>query len=129
MLRPIGLGGSATVYLAERADGEFEHRVAIKLLRASDDVTAGVVRRFGQERQILAALKHPCIAALLDGGTTDWGRPFLVVEHVEGQPIDAFCEGRSLRDRLSLFLDVAGAVEALPGLQLGEESPAEARGV
>ena len=109
LLRPLGRGGSATVFLAERNDGAFDQRVAIKVVRSG----AGVAPRFEQERQILAGLQHPCIAALLDGGTTSWGRPFLVVEHVQGRSIDLYCrETRlALRERLRLFLDVAGAVE------------------
>jgi serine/threonine-protein kinase len=111
LLRPLGQGGSATVYLAERADGEFEHEVAIKLLRSDDAV--GLASRLGQERQILAGLKHPNIATLLDGGTTEEGRPFLVVEHVAGRPITLHCAEHvpPLRGRLELFLDVAGAVQ------------------
>ena len=111
VLRVLGEGGMGTVYLAERADGEFESMAAIKL------VDAGVPgsdrhRRFRAERQILARLTHPGIARLLDGGTTDDGTPYLVMEYVEGQPITAWCEerGLSLRPKLELFVQVCQAV-------------------
>jgi serine/threonine-protein kinase len=113
LLEPLGRGGAATVYLAERTDGSFEQRVAIKILRSAEDEAADIVRRFEQERQILAALEHPHVARLLDGGTTDWGHPFLVVEFVDGVPIDRYCDEQrlSLRRRLLLFLDVVDAVQ------------------
>ena len=113
LLQPLGRGGAATVYLAERSDGNFEQRVAVKILRSRDDEAADIVRRFEQERQILAALEHPNVARLIDGGTTEWGRPYLVVEHVDGMPIDRYCDERqlSIRDRLLLFLDVVDAVQ------------------
>jgi serine/threonine-protein kinase len=113
LLQPLGRGGSATVYLAERIDGEFEQRVAVKVLRAEAALADGVVRRFTQERQILAGLRHPGIASLLDGGTTPWGRPFLVVELIEGRPLDVDCKERGLdvRERVRRIIDVADALQ------------------
>ncbi|MEZ4589375.1 MAG: serine/threonine-protein kinase [Gemmatimonadales bacterium] len=112
LLRLLGQGGMGTVYLAERADGQFEHRVAIKLLR-SDRPSADLRRRFLTERQILAQLVHNNIALLLDGSVTDDGRPYLVMEYVAGRPLLDYCDGRALpvRRRLELFLEVCSAVE------------------
>jgi serine/threonine protein kinase/tetratricopeptide (TPR) repeat protein len=109
--REIGRGGMGAVYLAERADREFEQRVAIKLVRRGMD-TEEIVRRFRSERQILAHLDHPNIAKLFDGGTTEDGRPYFVMEYVEGRPIDEFCDDRKLpvRARLELFRQVCSAV-------------------
>ena len=111
VLREIGRGGMATVFLAERADGAFQHRVALKLLRYGAD-REEVMRRFAQERQILATLSHPSIARLLDGGIDEKGRPYIVMEHVEGMPIDRFCEERRLTidQRIELFIVVARAL-------------------
>ena len=113
ILRQIGRGGMARVFLAERADGEFEQEVAIKLLRPGLDseIDHG---RFRAERQILAALNHPNIARLLDGGITTEGVPYLVLERVEGQPIDAYCAEHRLtpRQRVRLFLSVVEATQA-----------------
>lgn len=111
VVRELGRGGMAVVYLAERADGEFEQQVALKLIKRGID-TDEVVRRFARERQILARIRHPHIARLLDGGTTDDGSPYFAMERVEGVPIDRYCEenGLSVRARLGLFLDVARAV-------------------
>ena len=112
LAREIGRGGMGTVYLAERADEEFDRRVAVKVLKRGLD-TDEVVRRFRTERQILAGLDHPNIARLLDGGTTDDGLPYLVMEHVDGRPIDVFCREEQLdvEQRLELFLAVCSAVE------------------
>jgi tetratricopeptide (TPR) repeat protein len=109
--RPIGSGGMGTVFLASRADGEFEQRVAVKLIRSEHD-TRDVLRRFRTERQLLASLDHPGIARLLDGGSTDDRRPYLVMEYVEGEPIDRFCQRRELgvRERVELFAKVCDAV-------------------
>ena len=109
--REIGRGGMGTVYLAERADGHFEQRVAIKLIKRGMD-TDLVLSRFRAERQILASLDHPNIARLLDGGTTDDGRPYFVMEYIEGQPIDEYADARrlSVAERLDLFLQVCSAV-------------------
>ena len=111
VLSEIGRGGMGAVYLAERDDHEYRMQVALKLLRGDVD-SASVVRRFRQERQILAELEHPNIARLLDGGTTDEGVPYFVMEHVEGVPIDAYCEARNLSvgQRLELFRTACGAV-------------------
>ncbi len=112
VLRELGSGGMATVYLAERADGHFEQHVALKILRVSaNDCEAR--RHFTQERQILASLDHPAIARLIDGGITNTGLPYLAMEYVEGVPIDRFCDQLRLSsgERLRLFLQVARAVE------------------
>lgn len=110
--REIGRGGMSRVFLAERADGQFEQRVALKLLRPGLDTELDSAR-FRAERQILATLSHPNIARLLDGGLTDGGHPYLVLEYVEGRPIDAFCEEHALtiRQRLELFLMAAEATQ------------------
>jgi serine/threonine-protein kinase len=99
-----------TVYEAERADGAFEQRVAIKLLPAG--TRADLQTRFLVERRILARLRHPNIACLMDGGTTDDGLPYLVMEYVEGEPLTDWCarERIAVRDRIRLFLDVCAAV-------------------
>lgn len=111
IVREIGRGGMGSVYLAERADEEFDQQVAIKVVRRGMD-TEEIVRRFRSERQILAHLDHPNIAKLFDGGTTEDGRPYFVMEHVLGQPIDEYCDERKLpvRDRLELFRRVCSAV-------------------
>ena len=112
IVRRIGQGGMARVFLAERADGEFRQEVALKLLRPGLDSELDR-QRFRAERQILATLNHPNIARLLDGGVTEDGQPYLVLEYVEGMPIDAYCRqhGLSLNQRLELFLTVAAATE------------------
>jgi eukaryotic-like serine/threonine-protein kinase len=112
LLRPLGKGGMGTVYLAERADGAFDLTVAVKLLSTGLD-TEELIARFEAERHILARLIHPNIARLLDGGTGEDGRPYLVMEHVEGEPIDVHCDRRRLstRDRLELFRSVCSAVQ------------------
>ena len=116
LLRPLGRGGMGSVYLAERADGAFEQRVALKLLRRGLD-TDDVLARFRAERQILASLAHPHIARLLDGGASADGRPYLVMEHVEGEPITAWCDARRLSTeaRLRLFCAVGRAVQYAHG--------------
>jgi eukaryotic-like serine/threonine-protein kinase len=112
LLRPIGKGGMGTVYLAERADGAFDLTVAVKVLNTGLH-TEELISRFGAERHILARLIHPNIARLLDGGTSEDGRPYLVMEHVEGEPIDQHCDRRRLstRARLELFRAVCSAVQ------------------
>ncbi len=107
--RLLGSGGMGSVYLAVRADEQYEKRVAIKVVMRGTDF---VLRRFRQERQILAGLEHPNIARLLDGGTTDDGLPYFVMEYVEGEPITTFCDHRWLdvEERLLLFRVVCGAV-------------------
>ncbi|MEM7052671.1 MAG: serine/threonine-protein kinase [Acidobacteriota bacterium] len=111
VVEELGRGGMAVVYLAERADGLFDRQVAVKVIRAGIESDA-VLRRFHRERRILAALDHPNIAQLLDGGVTPDGRPYLVMEAIAGQPIDRYCETRDLPlgQRIELFLEVAGAV-------------------
>src|SRR6266508_6296767 len=102
--REIGRGGMGAVYEALRVDQEFNKRVAIKLVKRGMD-TDFILRRFRKERQILAALDHPNIARLLDGGTTDDGLPYFVMEFIEGQPLYLFCDERqlSINERLKLF--------------------------
>lgn len=111
LLRCLGEGGMGTVYLAERADGEFTQKVAIKLVR-SPWISPQVIDRFRVEREILAQLEHPNIARLLDGGTTAQGQPYLAMEYVEGETIDTYCEKHELstRARLELFQQVCAAV-------------------
>ena len=108
----IGSGGMGEVYRAIRADDEYQKRVAIKLIRTGQD-SAHVVQRFKNERQILASFDHPNIARLLDGGTTPGGLPYFVMELVEGESIDRYCDRRRLdvSARLRLFLLVCGAVQ------------------
>jgi serine/threonine-protein kinase len=112
LVREIGRGGMGAVYLAERRDGQFEQTVAIKLVPPGPDA-ARLGRRFAAERRILASLEHPHIARLLDGGVTAQGLPYLVMEYVEGERIDTWCDGRraGVRDRLRLCDDVAAAVQ------------------
>jgi eukaryotic-like serine/threonine-protein kinase len=112
LLREIGRGGMGAVYLAERADDQFEKQVAVKLLPLGLD-GAAARERFLVERQILAQLEHPGIARLLDGGVADDGTPFFVMEHVEGAPITRYCAERncSLEERLKLFLQLCDAVD------------------
>ena len=112
ILKLIGRGGMGTVYLAERADHELHTKVAIKLVRA-DRESPEVHARFRAERQILASLVHPNIARLFDGGLTDSGTPYLVMEYVEGVPITEYCQTRnlSIEARLKLFRRVCTAVE------------------
>ena len=112
ILKEIGHGGMGEVYRAARVDGIYEKEVAIKFVRGGFD-TASVIERFRNERQILASLDHPNIARLLDGGTTDDGVPYLVMELIEGTPIDEYSDQRSLAitSRLELFRQVCGAVQ------------------
>jgi eukaryotic-like serine/threonine-protein kinase len=112
VVRELGRGGMGAVYLAERADGQFEKHVAIKVLKRGTD-TNELLRRFHIERQILANLEHPNITRLLDAGTTKDGLPYFVMELIEGVPITHFVrrENIDLRGRLKLFLKVCSAVE------------------
>jgi serine/threonine protein kinase len=116
LLGELGHGGMGIVYRAARADGQYAKEVALKLVRAGA-ATAAVVERFRSERQTLANLEHPNIARLLDGGSTDDGLPFLVMELVDGVPIDAYCEAHQLSvdERLRLFRQVCGAVQFAHG--------------
>lgn len=110
--REIGKGGMGNVFLATRDDGEFSQSVAIKIIKRGMD-TDLIVRRFRNERQILASLNHPFITRLLDGGTTDDGLPYLVMEYVEGMQLMKFCEKNSVgvEERLDLFRQICSAVE------------------
>jgi eukaryotic-like serine/threonine-protein kinase len=112
IVRGLGRGGMGTVFLAERADGQFEKQVAIKILNRGAD-TAEILRRFRAERQILARLDHPNIARLLDAGTTDDGLPYFIMDYIVGAPVTRFAVAQKLstRQRLELFLKICAAVE------------------
>ena len=112
IVEQIGAGGMGEVYRAIRADDQYHKQVAIKLVRASQN-SDFVIRRFKNERQILASLDHPNIARLLDGGTTEEGIPYFVMELIEGQPITEYCDSRNLPivERLKLFTAVCSAVQ------------------
>ena len=112
IVRELGRGGMGTVFLAERADGQFEKQVAIKILNRGAD-TAEILRRFRAERQILAKLDHPNIARLLDAGTTDDGLPYFIMDYIVGAPVTRFAVAQKLstRQRLELFLKICAAVE------------------
>jgi len=109
LMRKLGAGGMASVYLAMRTDGEIEQHVAIKLLRYEADAP-WIVGRFLRERQILASLQHPGIAKLLDAGRTASGQPYLVMEYVDGTPVDVHCEDLPLRKKIEVALQVCDAV-------------------
>jgi tetratricopeptide (TPR) repeat protein/predicted Ser/Thr protein kinase len=111
VVRELARGGMGVVYLAERSDGQFEQRVALKLIKRGMD-SDEIHRRFLAERQILAQLNHPHIARLLDGGVSAEGQPYFAIEYVDGTAITAHCEARQLgtEERLRLFLDVCDAV-------------------
>ncbi len=112
ILRELGRGGMGIVCLAERTDQQYRQQVAIKLLWPGVN-QAEIIRRFRRERQILANLHHPNIAQLYDGGTTEDGRPYFVMEFVTGKPITEFCRARQLtiHERLTLFQQVCSAVQ------------------
>ena len=112
VIRPIGRGGMGEVYLAVRADDEYHQEVAIKIVRGGLD-SPEILKRFLAERQILANLGHANIARLLDGGTTEGGSAYVVMEYVDGEPIDRFCDRMRLdtRSRLNLFRQVCSAVQ------------------
>jgi len=112
IIEEIGHGGMGEVYRASRVDGQYEKQVAIKLVRVGLDSPL-VVERFRLERQILASLDHPNIARLYDGGATEDGIPYLVMELIEGTPIDLYCDEHDLdiTQRLDLFLQVCSAVQ------------------
>jgi eukaryotic-like serine/threonine-protein kinase len=111
ILRSLGRGGMGEVFLAERADEQFQQQVAIKLVRRGL-LSRHVLGRLKLERQILATLNHPNIARLFDGGTTTDGTPYIVMEYVDGEPIDIYCDSRCLgvEQRLRLFQVVCSAV-------------------
>jgi eukaryotic-like serine/threonine-protein kinase len=110
--RELGRGGMGAVFLAERVDGGFEQRVALKLVKRGMD-SADILERFRTERQILARLQHPHVARLLDGGVSADGQPYFAMEYVEGAPLTRWCDERrlGLGDRLRLFLQVCDAVD------------------
>jgi serine/threonine protein kinase len=112
ILREIGQGGMGTVYLAVRADHAFRKQVALKIVRPEAG-SQEILRRFQQEREIMATLDHPNIARLLDGGSTEQGLPYFVMEYVAGEPIDIYCDRHKLNvaARLELFRNVCAAVE------------------
>ncbi len=112
ILEEIGRGGMGEVYRAVRADGQFEKEVAVKMVRAGYDGTF-IAERFRYERQVLARLEHPNIARLLDGGATEDGIPYLVMELIQGTPIDQYCDQHDLNisARLQLFEQVCAAVQ------------------
>lgn len=112
IMREIGQGGMGSVYLAARADDVFHKEVAIKIVRMGL-ANADLLRRFHQEREILASLDHPAIARVIDGGSTEEGLPYLVMDYVDGRPIDAWCDQHrlSVSERLKLFRAVCAAVQ------------------
>src|SRR5262249_46284321 len=105
LLRELGRGGMGVVYLAMRDDGAFRKHVALKVLLTDQQITPEFVLRFKQERQVLAALDHPNIARILDGGDGPDGMPFYVMEYVEGSPLDQYCDVQrlSLSNRIRIF--------------------------
>ena len=111
LVEQIGEGGMGSVFLAERDDSEYKQQVAIKVIHAGS-LDKAILGRFRSERQILARLNHPNIARLLDGGTTEQHYPFLVMEYVEGVPLDEYCDARQLStsERLRLFQRVCEAI-------------------
>jgi serine/threonine protein kinase len=111
LLRSLGTGGMAEVWLARRADGAFKREVALKLPLLTQR-RQDLAQRFALERDILASLEHPNIARLYDAGIDTGGRPYLAMEYVQGQPLTDYCDAQSvgLPDRLKLFLQVLEAV-------------------
>jgi serine/threonine-protein kinase len=116
LVRALGEGGMGSVYVARRSDDVYAAEVAVKILKLGT-VDGDAARRFRAERRILAELNHPCIARLLDGGMTDDGRPYLVMEYVDGPPIDVYCSENALSTRgvLELFRKVCDAVQYAHG--------------
>lgn len=112
LLSRLGAGGMGEVFLASRSDREFQQTVAIKLIRRGNEGQQ-VLARFRRERQMLATLEHPNIARLLDGGSTERGEPYFVMEHIDGQPLDQYCDRNRLElgARLTLFMTVCAAVQ------------------
>src|SRR5690606_22329804 len=112
LVRLLGRGGMGTVYLAEREGDGFRQRVALKLL--PHFLPAGdLLHRFRRERALLASLDHPGVARFIDGGRTEDGAPYYVMEYVDGEPITAYCDrrGLSLAARLALFEQVCDVVQ------------------
>ncbi len=112
IIKEIATGGMGSVFLAERCDGVFEQKVALKIIKPGLS-TIPIIRRFQNERQILANLHHPNIAKLFDGGVTEDRRPFFTMEYVDGIPIDEYCDNNklSINERLNLFIKVCSAVQ------------------
>ena len=112
IIKELGHGGMARVYLCERADDQFEHKVAVKVMKVQGDIDFSK-ERFRQEQQILAGINHPNIAQLYDGGFTDEGFPFIVMEYIEGMPIDEYCADKKLTvsEKLRLFQQVCAAIQ------------------
>jgi TolB-like protein/Tfp pilus assembly protein PilF len=119
LMRPLGAGGMAEVWLAQRADGAFKREVALKLPMLSG-LRPDLASRFARERDILAGLEHPNIARLYDAGVTPEGLPYLAMEYVHGEPLTAWCDAHRLgvRERLKLFLQVLDAVQYAHGHQV-----------
>jgi serine/threonine protein kinase/tetratricopeptide (TPR) repeat protein len=111
VLKELGRGGMGSVYLATRDDDQFRKKVALKVIKRGMD-TDEIVRRFRLEKEVLAALNHPNIARILDAGATDDGRPFLVMEFIEGTPVSDYADENNLsvHDRLAMFLKICAAV-------------------
>jgi len=111
ILRELGRGGMGSVYLASLEKEDFRQRVALKLIKRGMD-SEHILRRFELERKLLGALNHPSIARMLDAGMSEDGRPYFVMEYVEGQPIDKYCDSHKLRiaERLALFRRVCAGV-------------------
>ncbi len=116
ILRHIGSGGMSYVFLAEREDGQFRQRVALKLIKRGME-SEHIIRRFRSERQILSQLDHPNIARLFDGGITDDGVPYFTMDYVDGIPLDRYCDTHrlSVEERLKLFRIICGAVHYAHG--------------
>jgi len=108
----LGEGGMGSVYYAERVDGEFSRKVAIKFLK-NGFFSLYLRERFDLEKQLLSKLNHPNITRLMDGGITEEGAPYLIMEFIEGVPIDTYCRNQNLRlkERLSFFLQICRAVQ------------------
>ena len=113
IIEEIGHGGMGSVYRAMRVDDQYQKQVAIKVLRSGFD-TRFALNRFKAERQILANLEHPNIARLLEGGSTEDGQPYFVMEYIQGQPLDQYCDDHKLTitERLRLFRTVCSAVQS-----------------
>src|SRR5215472_12969340 len=118
LVRQIGAGGMAEVWLAQRADGTFKRQVALKVPLSG--LHENLARRFEREREILATLEHPNIARMYDAGITREGLPYLVLEYVRGEPLIAWCDAHRLpvRERMKLFMQVLDAVQYAHGHQV-----------
>jgi len=112
IISELGQGGMASVFLCERIDGQFEQKVALKVMKVKGDLNF-LKDKFRQEQQILAGINHPNIAQLYDGGITDEGFPYMIMEYVEGESIDKYCDRKklSVNERIKLFISVCEAVQ------------------